>query len=95
MVFLVVAITALSFQPKAYALTANKVWYERHDGFIRILVEYTIPELKQIREAKVEFKDVQKASKFYWSLIRGADFYPWQPGEKNIYIQVKKKPTPW
>lgn len=59
-----------------YAFSANKVWMElRSNGRFRITVNYTIPELKEFREAWVEFSRKADADAYYFDLIRGADFY--------------------
>lgn len=60
---------------ESLALTANRVWVEIHPLAIRVYVSYTVPELRELREAFSEFKDPKDASRFYWGLVRGAEFY--------------------
>lgn len=79
---------------KCLALTANKVEFEFHPGFYRVVFEYTIPELKELREGMIELKSKKKAEKIYWKLLRGADFYLGEPGQ-IIFINPKKEPDPW
>ena len=49
------------------AFTANKVFFEfwPNKGFYRVRVHYTIPELKEAREARVEFTSKKEAEKYY------------------------------
>lgn len=64
----------------ALGYSANKVWFEfRPTGIFRVYVNYTVPELKEFREAYVEFQNKKEAEQFYWDLVRGADFYPPDP----------------
>ena len=79
MFFLTLNILTVS---SAYSYTANKVWMEfRPNGRYRVYVNYTIPALKELRESYVEFSKKREAEKFYFDLLRGADFYP--PDAKN------------
>ncbi|MFY7928905.1 MAG: hypothetical protein ACOVS5_08530 [Oligoflexus sp.] len=78
-----------------HAYTANKVWFEfLDDGRYRVTVNYTIPALKEYREAYVIFRKKKEAEAFYWKLVRGADFYPEIPGQIR-YIPPKTGPEPW
>ena len=78
----------------AYGLSANKVWFEIHPGFYRVLFEYTLPEIKEFRGGYVDFTSKKKAEVYYWSLIRGADFQLGSP--KNIkFMDKPPKPKPW
>ena len=82
------------FHATAHGLTANKVGFEFHPGFYRVTFEYTLPEIKEIRGGYVDFTSKKKAEKYYWSLIRGADFQLGRPDN----IQFADKPTrpqPW
>ena len=73
---LTVGFAVCAFLPHAQAYTANKVWFEFHDHNIyRVYVNYTIPALKEFREAYVEFTNKKKAEVYYFDLLRGADFY--------------------
>lgn len=77
------------------AYTANRVHFEfMQTGQYRVVVTYTIPELKELRETYVIFNKKSEASKFYWSLVRGGDFFPSDP--QNIrFNQPKLEPRPW
>ena len=83
------------FGKSLMAYTANRVHFEfMQTGQYRVIVNYTIPELKEVREAYVIFNKKSEASKFYWSLVRGGDFFPSDP--KNIrFIRPKLEPRPW
>lgn len=79
----------------AGAYTANKVWFEFHPtGIYRVVINYTVPELKEYREAYVEFRQKKAAEKFYWDLIRGADFYPTQPKLRR-FTAPPAQGSPW
>ena len=81
--------------PSAAAFTANKVWFEfRPTGIFRVHVGYTVPELKEFRESVVEFTKKSEAERFYWDLVRGADFYPPDPGARR-FVSQPAKPEPW
>ncbi len=77
------------------AYTANKVWFEfLEDGRYRVTVNYTIPAIKEYREAAVIFQKKKEAEAFYWKLVRGADFYPEDPAQVR-FIPPKSGPAPW
>lgn len=78
----------------AAAITANKVWFEFHQSFYRVAFEYTSPELKEFRGGYADFKNKKEAEKFFWSLVRGADF---QLGDPKLvsYPNQENKPDPW
>lgn len=79
----------------ASAYSANKVWFEfRPSGIYRVYVNYTVPELKQYRESYVEFRKKKDAERFYWDLVRGADFYPPDPTARR-FATPPMKPDPW
>lgn len=82
------------FPGVTFALTANRVWYEIHPRVIRVYVSYTIPEIKETREAFSEFKDPKKASRFYWDLVRGAEFYL-NSSERIRFKNPSGQPDPW
>ena len=88
------AIITLSVATVGKGLTANRVEFEFHSGFYRVAFEYTLPALKELREAQVEFKSRKKAEEFYWKLLCGADFYIGNPGDIR-YINKKPVPEPW
>lgn len=80
--------------PNLGALTANQVDFEFHKGIYRVIVHYTVPALKEFRQATVEFRSKKKAEAFYFAVLRGADFYFGDP--KGIeFINERKKPDPW
>lgn len=79
----------------AGAYTANKVWFMfKPYGGYRVYVNYTIPELKEYREAYVEFVNKKAAEKYYWDLVRGADFYLPEP-ESIRFTNKALEPDPW
>lgn len=83
------------YSNKAFSLTANKVWFDTFLSFYRIKIEYTIPELKELRTAEIKFNNYQIATKVYWNLIRGADFILSSKKNKIEFINQDKKPSPW
>ncbi len=93
---LFIIIAALSIPSNAWGLTANKVWMEfRPDGRYRVFVNYTVPEIKQFREAYVDFSKKKDAEKFYFDLVRGADFYRPDANQRGFDSNPKATPTPW
>ncbi len=90
-----IATLFFSFLGECQAYTANKVWFEfRPNGLFRIHVNYTIPDLKEFRDAYIEFKSRKKAEKFYWDVVRGADFYLNDPSKTSFKTPVSA-PEPW
>lgn len=79
----------------ADAFTANKVWFEfRPNGNYRVYVNYTIPALKEFREAYVDFTKKKEAEAYYWDLVKGADFY--LPDSKNRqFVEPPTESEPW
>ncbi len=89
------AILASFIATLAEAYTASRVWFEFHPGGkYRVVVKYTVPELKEFRESYVEFTNRKKAEKYYWDLVKGADFFPPKADERR-FIQNPKSPLPW
>ena len=80
---------------RSEAYTANKVWFMfKPQGGYRVYVGYTVPELKEYREAHVNFTNKKAAETYYWNLIRGADFY--LPDSETIrFSNQEMKPEPW
>lgn len=79
----------------AMAYTANQVSFEfRPQGIYRVYLYYTAPALKEYREATVEFVSRQKAEKFYYDVLRGADFYINDQG-KTEFTNEPLAPKPW
>ena len=88
-------VCAVGIYTEAYPYSANKVWFEFREGHgYRVYVNYTVPALKEFRESYVDFKQKKEAEKFYWSLIRGADFYPPSSAETKFQSEPAK-PEPW
>ena len=87
---------ALAFTAdEAAAYSASKVFFEfRPDGRFRVHVTYTVPALKEVRESWVDFTKRKTAERFYWDLVRGADFYPPDP-QAAKFEAPKTKPEPW
>lgn len=80
---------------EANAYTANKVWFEfLTSNNYRIHVTYTVPPLREFREAYVEFTNRKDAESYYWDLARGADFYFGDPKERR-FMNTPPKPQPW
>lgn len=80
---------------EAWSYSANRVWFEfRPGGIYRVYVNYTVPELKEFRESYVEFRTKKAAERFYYDLLRGADFYPPAP-EALRFTPPPQRPDPW
>ena len=80
---------------EAGAFTANKVWMEfRPNGRFRVYVNYTVPALREFRESYGDFAKKTEAEKFYFDLLRGADFH--MPNAKDReFVNPPAKPDPW
>lgn len=77
------------------AYTANQVSFEfRPNGIYRVYLYYTVPALKEFREAAVEFTSRKKAEKFYFEVLRGADFFIDDKG-KTQFVNDPLAPSPW
>lgn len=78
-----------------WAYSANKVWFEVLDnGNYRVRVMYTVPALKEFREAHAIYKTRKEAESYYWHLVRGGEFAT--GGEAKIwFIPPKAEPNPW
>jgi len=80
---------------EAMAFTANKVWFEaRPNGIYRVHVNYTVPALREFREAYVEFKKRSEAEAFYWDAVRGADLFLEDPTQRR-FVNQPLEPRPW
>mgnify|MGYP001344164512 CR=1 FL=1 len=77
-----------------WGLTANEVRWEFHPKFIRIYITYTVIELKELREAQIEFKDPKKAREVFWKLVEGADFQL-DKVDKIRFTESHQKPESW
>lgn len=81
--------------PSLEAHTANKVWFEfLPKGGYRIIIQYTLPDIKELREAYIELSQKSLAEKIYSQLIRGGEFYINETGELE-FKQQNLKPDPW
>lgn len=80
---------------KSSALTANQVSFEfRPNGLYRVHLYYTIPAVKEYREAYVEFTKRKEAEAFYFKVLRGADFYLDDPSDVR-FINKPLEAQPW
>ena len=91
-----IAIMILALWPKAAAgYSANKVWFDFMDnGRYRVRVQYTVPALKEFREAYAVFQKRKEAEAFYWHLVKGGDFSV-GAGAQLRFEPVKAEATPW
>ena len=79
----------------AVSHSANKIWFEfRQDGRYRVYVNYTVPAIREFREAYVDFYSKKEAERFYWSLVKGGDFHFPDPNVGHFH-EVPKGPDPW
>jgi hypothetical protein len=89
------ALALFFWVPTAFGFTANKVWMEFHDhGIYRVHVNYTVPALREFREAYVEFTQKKLAEAYYFDLLRGADFYLPDPAARKFKAQPLQA-EPW
>ena len=80
---------------RSFSYTASKAWVEvLPAGIYRVHIAYTVPELKERRQAMVEFSDPQAATTYYLDLIRGADFTLPSPDDRQFKVP-KKFAKPW
>lgn len=92
---LTLTLTLLLTSGRADAYSANKVWFEfRPDGIWRVHVSYTVPEFKEFRQSYVEFRSKKDAERYYWDLVKGADFYPPNPKARR-FVSTPLEPDPW
>jgi hypothetical protein len=54
-----------------------------------------VPELRQYREVYAEFADKKLADRYYFDLVRGADFYLPLTDQRQFETKPKQSPTPW
>jgi hypothetical protein len=88
-------VSTLWFSQRGLAYSANRVSFEfRPNGIYRVYINYTVPELKEYRDAYVEFRKKKEAEKFYFDLLRGAEFYPPIP-EQLRFQPPPNGPRPW
>lgn len=92
MLFILSFIVSVDF---LYGYSANKVWFEfRDNGRFRVYVNYTVPDLREFRESYVDFHKKKEAEKFFWNLVRGADFFPSDPKSLR-FTNPTGRPVPW
>ncbi len=92
---LVVGVGLVSMPEASHCYTANQVFFEfLPSGKYRVTVSYTVPALKERREAKVIFTRKKEAEKFYWDLVRGADF-SLGDHKRRQFVNPPLKPKPW
>ncbi|MBC7661096.1 MAG: hypothetical protein H7249_15465 [Chitinophagaceae bacterium] len=85
----------LAVPMRLYAYSANKVFMETlDDGRIRVAVFYTVPALKEFRNAQAIFTSKKEANAFYWHLVKGGDFSVNGPANLR-FTPPKTQPTPW
>ncbi len=78
-----------------FGYTANYVHFEFLDnGRYRVKAFYTVPELREFRESYVDFSTKKAAEKFYFDLLKGADFYHPDPS-KVEFKNTSITPEPW
>lgn len=79
----------------AAGITANKVWMEfRDNGRYRVYVNYTLIEDRSYREAYAEFSTKREAERFFFNLVRGAEFT--HGDVKNVkFRRQTATPQPW
>ena len=79
----------------ALGYTANQVSFEfRQGGTYRVNLYYTVPALKEFREAYIDFNDRKQAETFYFDVIKGADFYVDSQGRVD-FNNSQTSPSPW
>ncbi len=79
----------------AHAFTANQVTFEfLQNGRYRVNVFYTVPALKEFRSSYVDFTKKREAETFYFSMVKGADFYYPDP-KKLKFNNEPLKPMVW
>lgn len=80
---------------RALGYTANQVSFEfRQGGTFRVNLYYTVPALKEFREAYIDFNDRKQAERFYFDVVKGADFYVDSQGQVD-FNNSQTSPSPW
>ncbi len=94
---LAISLVLAAFLPSTslFAYSANRVWFEVLDsGYYRVRVMYTVPALKEFREAHAIYKSKKEAEAYYWHLVRGGEFAT--GGDAKIwFLPAKEKANPW
>ena len=92
---LLLLLLMLSWAPPAWSYTANQVSFEfRPNGIYRVYLYYTVPALKEFREATVEFTSRKKAEKYYYDVLRGAEFFLDDKAQTE-FVNTPLAPSPW
>jgi hypothetical protein len=90
-----VILGTLLLPTRTYAYTANQASFEfLATGAYRVNLYYTVPSLREFREASIEFGERKQAEKFYFDVIRGADFYVNAQGDVE-FNNGQLTPNPW
>jgi hypothetical protein len=93
---LLISLMLLLSVNQASAYTANQVAFEfRPNGTYRVYLYYTVPALKEFREAAVEFTSRKKAEAFYFEVLRGADFFINDDSASTQFVNEPLAPKPW
>ena len=95
MIASLLSLVALMIPKPLLAYSANKVWMDfLNDGRYRVAVQYTVPALKEFREAHAIFNQKKAAEKFYWQLVTGGEFAV-NGSAQVVFIPPKTEPIPW
>jgi hypothetical protein len=93
---ILISVLLLISASQAGAYTANQVAFEfRPNGTYRVYLYYTVPALKEFREAAVEFTSRKKAEAFYFEVLRGADFFINDDSASTQFVNEPLAPKPW
>ena len=88
-------VVSLLWSSIGWSYTANQVSFEfRPNGIYRVHLYYTVPALKEFREATVEFTSRKKAEKYYFDVLRGAEFYI-DGQARTEFVNEPLAPSPW
>ena len=66
----------------------------RQNGRFRVYVNLTVPSLREMKEIYVEFSKKKEAEKYFFDLIKGADFYLPEAKHRR-FISNRGEPEPW
>jgi hypothetical protein len=80
--------------PRLSAHSANKVFFETlQNGHSKVTINYTVPGLREFRQASVTTPDRKRAEKIYWDLVQGADFFI--KNGQLVFSEPNLKAVPW
>ena len=92
---LVIIFLALCFfEAPGFSYSANRIHLQKYENIYRLVINYTVPELKEYREAIIEFRSKKKANEYYYKLLSGAEF-DFSSGDKLYFPKIQTKPQPW